>query len=327
MTKNIKDFVSSHNGKTYGSGQCYAGAEEYLSWGLDRTVTVPGYGTAWAWGQAWQSTILGSCCKLVSDRQDGDILFWNNHVCISYQGQCFGQNQGTNGSGGPFNLMYVGITPQIILRPNFISNLSWVVPTENRGLSQAEMENNAKCLYGYLHNVWGWSLNACAGVLGNCQVESSINPNRSEIGGTGYGLVQWTPGTTCKQYLETRQLTFPDDYGNGQCDLINTGSGYYATTNYKISFDAFKTSTADPSYLALAFLANFERPANSNQPIRGTYANNWYNYLVNWEPETPNGANGIGDTLAYVQKFQLELINGLVKSASIVDILVDRANT
>ena len=124
--KNFKDFYDSHLGKRYGSGQCYAGAEEYLSWGLGRSISVPGYETAWQWGQAWKSTVLGQCCTQVNDRKDGDILFWNNHVCMSYQGKEFGQNQGTDGSGGPFNLMATGHTPQIILRPNFISNgVTW----------------------------------------------------------------------------------------------------------------------------------------------------------------------------------------------------------
>lgn len=127
--KHFKDFYDSHLGKQYGSGQCYAGAEEYLSWGLDRTITVPGYGTAWEWGCNWKSTVLGQCCEQVSSPKDGDILFWNNHVCMYYQGKCFGQNQGTKyGEGGPFNLMSVGITPQIILRPNFISNgVTWTL--------------------------------------------------------------------------------------------------------------------------------------------------------------------------------------------------------
>lgn len=31
--KKFVDFLNSHNGKWYGSGQCYAGTEEYLSWG------------------------------------------------------------------------------------------------------------------------------------------------------------------------------------------------------------------------------------------------------------------------------------------------------
>lgn len=323
MVGKMADFVSSHNGHWYGSGQCYAGTEEYLSWGLGTTVRVPGYATAWQWGNAWRSTVLGQCCKEVSEPKDGDIFFWNNHTCMSYQGKYFGQNQGTDGNGGVFNLMALPWhSPQIILRPNFISNLYWVIPETNRNLSQEEMNNNAKCLYGYLNKVHGWSLQACCGVLGNATLESTINPNMTEYGGGGgYGLVQWTPGSICKSYLNARGAKL-EDYGNMECDLINTGNNWYPTKSYSMSFDEFKRSTADPGYLAIAFLANFERPLNPNQPVRGTHAKNWFNYLKDWTPEIPCGASGQLDGATYVNKLQLELINGFVKRACVVSIRV-----
>ena len=68
-------------------------------------------------------------------------------------------------------------------------------------LKQSQMEVNAKYIYSYLSSE-GWTLNAIAGILGNMQSESSINPGRWEsdrVGGNpdshGYGLVQWTPYT------------------------------------------------------------------------------------------------------------------------------------
>lgn len=325
MAKRIDDFVSSHVGRWYGSGQCYAGTEEYLSWGLDTRVTVPGYGTAWAWGCNWQSTVLASCCTQVSEPVDGDIIFWDNHTCIYYQGKCFGQNQGTNGAGGVFNLINVVIPAQhIYLRPNFISHLGWIIPSENRGLSQSEMENNAKCLYGYLHNIHGFTLQACCGILGNAQGESSINPNRSEIGGTGYGLVQWTPGSRCTSYLNSRGASL-EDYGNMECDLIAIGDGWISSKSYPMTWAAYINSTESPGYLAMVYLANLERPASMNNPalqIRSTWANNWYNYLCNWEPETPAGVTR--DGIQYRNVVTLETVLGIVHQMYYTTIIINR---
>lgn len=325
MSKKWEDFVTSHIGKWYGSGQCYAGAEEYVSWGLDQSVAVPGYPTAWSWGVNWQSTILGSCCTQVdiSQIQNGDICFFSyNHVAMYHEGSYFGQNQGTGGGGGVFNIMGNIGTPSIVLRPNWIGpSLAWVIPTENRGLNQEEMENNAKCLYGYLHNIHGFTLQACCGILGNCTVESSINPNRSEIGGSGYGLVQWTPGSRCTSYLESRGAKF-EDYGNMECDLIAIGDGWISSKSYPMTWAAYINSTEDPSYLALTYLANFERPANPYQPVRGQHATNWYNYLKDWEPETPGGTTR--DGIKYRNVPTLDLVLGIVYNMYYTTIILNR---
>lgn len=328
--KKMSNFVSSHNGKWYRSGQCYAGAEEYLTWGLGYTVSVPGYSGAWQWGANWKSTVLGKCCTQVSTSamRNGDICFWNNtgyvdgvfygHVAMYYRGAYFGQNQGTDGHGGAFNLIHIGL-PALALRPNFLSGnepLTWVTPSTNRALTTSEMQNNAKCFYGYMKETHGWSLNACAGVLGNMEVESTINPNRSEEGGgSGFGLVQWTPGSVVKTWLSSRGAALKD-YGNMECDLINSGAGYYSTLNYPDTWDSFKKSTKSASYLAMCYLANFERPANSNQPIRGTYATKWYNYLKDWETDVPDG--NVGTEIEYENKLQLTCVNGIVRDVRVI---------
>lgn len=318
----MSDFVSSHIGKSYDldgayGAQCVDGLNAYLVWGGKSRIS---HGNAWDIGAGWQSNGLSGYCTQVafSNIRDGDICFWNyygvlnghvyGHVAMYYQGKYFGQNQGTTGNGGPFNLMALG-TPSLILRPNFITTLSWVIPSENRSLSTSEMQNNAKCFYGYMNKVHGWSLNACAGVLGNMQVESSINPNRHEVGGgSGFGLVQWTPGSKCTNYLNSRGAKL-SDYGNMECDLIATGSGWYSTNSYSISWNEFIHSSRSANWLALAYLANFERPANPNQPLRGTYADNWANYLSSWSPEVPDGAS---DAVTVRSQITLKVINGVI---------------
>jgi hypothetical protein len=54
---------------------------------------------------------------------------------------------------------------------------------------------------------------------------------------------------------------------------------YYPTDAYPETFSEFKTSTKSPSYLGMAFLLNYERPAEQNQPARGEQAEYWYTYL------------------------------------------------
>lgn len=71
--------------------------------------------------------------------------------------------------------------------------------SNNKYLTQGEMESNAKEIYIYLSDK-GWTINAISGLLGNMQRESTINPGlwqslkEGNYSG-GYGLVQWTPAT------------------------------------------------------------------------------------------------------------------------------------
>ena len=49
---------------------------------------------------------------------------------------------------------------------------------------------------------------------------------------------------------------------------IQNNLQWIATTQYNYSFSDFTQSTDSPYNLALAFLANYERPAEPNQPAR-----------------------------------------------------------
>ena len=164
----------------------------------------------------------------------------------------------------------------------------------NRYLTAAEMETNAKYIWNYLGRR-GWSLNAVCGMLGNMETESTINPGiwqNLDEGNTslGYGLVQWTPAT---KYLEwcTENGSEPSHMNTALRRIIyevENSLQYYPTDSYPETFAEFKVSTKSPEYLALAFLANYERPADPNQPARGTQATAWYNVLKDMEfPTSP----------------------------------------
>ena len=156
----------------------------------------------------------------------------------------------------------------------------------NRYLSESEMKQNALYIYDKLSRK-GWTLNAIAGMLGNMETESTINPGiwqNLDAGNTslGYGLVQWTPATKYIDWCNERGLE-PSDMDSALARIeweLENGEQYYETDAYPLSFAEFKKSTEDAYYLAMAFLLNYERPQNQNQPARGEQAEDWYAYLL-----------------------------------------------
>lgn len=182
-----------------------------------------------------------------------------------------------------------------------VTNKTWVSPTQSRALTQTEMENNAYIIGWLFIRVYRWTPNAVAGMLGNMQAESSINPNRWQndkepkredyesdeeyeeaVSKTGYGLVQWTPYTKYSNWAGGSWR------GNGdkECERIEyekkNGFQWIATGTYNFTLDAYTEMLNTPEYMADAFLKNYERPQNPNQPIRGEYARTWYNFLIQY---------------------------------------------
>lgn len=155
----------------------------------------------------------------------------------------------------------------------------------NRWLSQSEMENNATIIWYYLMQD-GWTMESVAGMLGNMQSESTINPgiwqNLDEGNlSMGFGLVQWTPATNYINWANAQRLE--RDLIESQLARIkyemDNGLQWIPTSSYPLSFKEFKTSTRSPYYLGMAFLRNYERPFDQNQPIRGQQAERWFDFL------------------------------------------------
>ena len=161
--------------------------------------------------------------------------------------------------------------------------------TGNRYLTDAEMRTNAIYIWDYLGQR-GWTRNAVAGMLGNMQTESTINPGiwqgLNEGHGPAYGLVQWDPYTKYTSWCEANGLE-PSHMGSAlkriEWELAN-GEQYYATDSYPLSFSEYKVSTQSANYLGMAFLNNYERPADRDQPNRGTQAEYWYGVLAGHTP-------------------------------------------
>ena len=163
-----------------------------------------------------------------------------------------------------------------------ITATEWV--TGNFYLSEEEMQNNAQLVYEAF-SLYGWTLEAICGVLGNMERESSINPgvweNLVEAEPNGYGLVQWTPSTNYTDWA----ISYDRDITDGfyQCVWVAEESvpqgQWIETEEYPISFEQFYTSTDTVEYLASVFLKNFERAGVEAETERQENARKWYNYL------------------------------------------------
>ena len=162
------------------------------------------------------------------------------------------------------------------------------ITSVNRYLTRSEMEGNAEFIAGFFYGI-GWTMSAVAAMLGNMETESTINPGIYEnlddtTTSNGFGLVQWTPNTKYKEWADANG--FGSDYGDiiGQVTRIayelNNGLQWIPTTRYNMTFEEFSKSTSSPEYLAQAFLYNYERPADLNQPNRSTQARRWYDFLT-----------------------------------------------
>ena len=238
----------------------------------------------------------------------GDILVSNpnitNHTEMVYQGNL---TMGAHSSKPPLpDQVSIRTTPSSIAwRHNYrfgegaSGKYEWIYGGESEYLPYASQKNNAQCIYGFFYYK-GWSLEAIAGFCGNVQQESTFNPRLIEIGGTGHGLVQWTPPEDLYKVLDAVYGNHDDWWdGDKQLNAVyaefeqSTGRHdwgiepqWYQTPNYRITWDEWASSYEDPGYLALAFEANYERPG-STHPERAEYARQWYEFLKTVNPWAP----------------------------------------
>ena len=157
-----------------------------------------------------------------------------------------------------------------------------MIHSGNRYLSQSEMIDNATYIYNYLITA-GWTPQAICGMLGNMQSESTINPaiwQSLDEGNLslGFGLVQWTPATKYLNWASDNNLT-PELMDSNLQRILYEVDNSLQWINSSMSFYEFTQSTDTPYNLGIMFLTYYERPANPNQPQRGTQAENWFSLL------------------------------------------------
>ena len=177
--------------------------------------------------------------------------------------------------------------------------------SSNEYLSMSEMIDNAQYIINYFQGI-GWTDNAIAGMLGNMQRESTINPGlwqNMDEGNTslGLGLVQWTPASKLINWCDTWGL----DYLSleAQCKRIyyelENGIQYYPTDDYPETFEEYTKSTKSVEYLTTAFLKNYERAGVEALDERIDNAEYWAYYIEHWVPpddeDDEGGGGGGGD--------------------------------
>lgn len=251
---------------------------------------------------------------LTGDTLPGDVCFYdygggvNGHTEMVYAGGT-GQarTMGAHGSSLP-------LADQVSINAGYTNNTHWqhimrypggyiAAQWHNKNIggydrTDTEAQENVMMMLQTLSPL-GWSINAIAALAGNQYAESAFNPWRWQSDtinpSAGYGLFQYTPAT---KYINSSiaagyqgfQPNYPMGSGgqdDGTAQLLfmhnNVDGGYIPTQSYPLTMQQFRESTSDPGYLALAWLYNYERPADpaATAAERAAQAAWWYDFIVN----------------------------------------------
>lgn len=173
-----------------------------------------------------------------------------------------------------------------------------------RYLTTDQINSNGLLLAKKLYRL-KWTEQAIAGLLGNVELESGMNPGTCEntadhprpfnelLDNTemvsyvdtytgGIGFTQWTPGA--KKYVRDFCNTFDPELvwydGDSQVKRLQ----YEAETNVQMpNMDYYIKSTQDPADMAEWFLYAYEKPtpeqAEASVGARRRAASRWYSYI------------------------------------------------
>lgn len=180
--------------------------------------------------------------------------------------------------------------------------MAWIIGGNSQYFNRSQMENNAIELWNYFGS-YGWTENAVSAMLGNIEYESTFNPALIEIGGTGHGLVQWTPPSDLYNVLNVLYGS-SSDWVNPvkQCmvlqaeyeqstGLVNRGiePQWYKRGQWQYTYAEWASSLDSPAELASAFCWEYLRPAaaTAREAQRREAANNWYEFITGRPPIPP----------------------------------------
>lgn len=184
-----------------------------------------------------------------------------------------------------------------IVNQKEVITLAWQFNINDRSggdMTRAMMENNADAFISYFYGYM--TAEAMAGILGNIQHESYINPGQCQIGSgtstnsrSGGGLIQWTPRSAFISWCNARGLTWYD--GDVQCYRIKCegerkdgcSGTWLKTSQYPYTWQEFCHLT-DYEEACKAYLAERERAGVAALSKRLQYAAQWYAYI---ESSTP----------------------------------------
>lgn len=175
------------------------------------------------------------------------------------------------------------------------------IKVSNYYLSEAQQLENAQYMATWFSGR-GYTKNAICGLLGNMSQESNMNPGFWQRGGSGYGLVQWTPGSKYRNWAIQHgypcgtDYSQPEKYFAGQLvwlDTLSDATGQWQhKSGFPRTFAEYKKSTQSPEWCALAFEKCFEQAGRPVMTVRNQWARRCWNSL-NFS------GNGAGTTVTY----------------------------
>ena len=158
-------------------------------------------------------------------------------------------------------------------------------------LTQEHRDNNAILISRYLLSL-GWTKEAVAGILGNMDVESSMNPALIEGGGThtlidnntcllignniGVGLVQWTgdtPTPPAGQKLASFAIRYNKEWYDGELQCFRLKREYEEDLQFDsgtvdgvyYDWQVYTSSHSSPAQLAKVWQYLYERGGSDTQ--------------------------------------------------------------
>ena len=132
----------------------------------------------------------------------------------------------------------------------------------------------------------GWSITSICGLLGNIEVETAntFNPNyQGYNNGDTYGLLQWNPESTLKNWATKNGLNYNTIYA--QCRRIQyeyENAIQFSPSSYcSYSFSQYVKSYASPGNLAQCFAYNYKKlnPRFANVEGRMKKAQQWCTFF------------------------------------------------
>lgn len=196
------------------------------------------------------------------------VNFDNHWYYIGDNGEIFKNQKTPDGYDTDENGDYLEKTKKIV--------------TENEivGFNGLELKvGTASKIWNYLKEHYNWTDTAIAGVLGNFQQESQLDPNYLQSNGVGYGLGQWSfeRRKGLETYMNQRNVPKNDLYAQLDYLMIEAGESDFVRQYSQTNFN----SVSDAVY---SWMKNWERcnPKKSAfERTRVPYGNAFYQYFTN----------------------------------------------
>lgn len=212
----------------------------------------------------------------------------------------------------------IGVSVAVMMLPPILLSQMIMMDQEDKCSSEAtgsidvssdgSVEENKKAIWNYF-KASGYSDEATAGIMGNIYAESGFKPDVSEIGGAGYGLVQWTTQgykTALKNYAaqqgkETSDLKLQLDFLCIQ-QLPSFRWSVRGTTYFNDTEELKKSNSV--TKVTEAFMNCFERCNTSYVSCtverRSQYSMKVYNQFRGQSADADSASTGISGRILWV---------------------------